>query len=127
MEVAGVWPNTHADLLVELHTFILDTLCHAGSQLSKHMSSVRWLMEKHNQSETRHLELFDDGLADPLYLGVEGEHVHGGLSGRVCEGVGFGAELFSMLKGLLGLKYEGDEMGLVGAGCRRQSCHELVF
>lgn len=65
-----------------------------------------------------HLELFDDRLADPLYLGVEGEHVDGTLRRRVCEGISLEAELFTVLEGLLGLKYKGDKMRLVRASRR---------
>lgn len=48
-----------------------------------------------------HLELLEDGFADPADLCVESEDVDGGLSRRVGESARAGAELFAVLECLL--------------------------
>jgi hypothetical protein len=52
-----------------------------------------------------HFKLFDDCFAYPAYFGVKSKYVHGSLSRRVGSDVRAGTELFSVLKGFLGLEY----------------------
>lgn len=96
--------KTYANPLVELRTFVLDALRHAGRQLRESRNVIKG--SKGVWSGVAHLELFDDRLADPFHLGVEGKHIHRTLRGRVCEGVSLGTKLFTVLESLLGLEYK---------------------